>query len=71
MATTRTKRCYFCTNQVRQVDYKDVRLLSKYVNMYGKIDARKRSGNCARHQRMTATAIKRSRLAALMPYTAR
>lgn len=71
MATRPSKHCYFCVNQVRQVDYKDVRLLTKYVNMYGKIDARKRSGNCARHQRMTATAIKRGRLAALMPYTSR
>ncbi|MSU76201.1 30S ribosomal protein S18 [Patescibacteria group bacterium] len=71
MATRPNKRCHFCTGQIRQVDYKDVRLLSRYVNMYGKIDARKRSGNCAKHQRMTATAIKRSRLAALMPYTVR
>lgn len=71
MATRTVKRCHFCLNQIRQMDYKDVRLLTKYVNMYGKIDGRKRSGNCARHQRMAATAIKRSRLAALMPYTSR
>lgn len=67
----RPKRCYFCANDVGQVDYKEVRLLTRYVNMYGKIDARKRSGNCAKHQRMIATAIKRSRQAALMPYTSR
>lgn len=71
MAFRAPKHCHFCTNDLDQVDYKDARLLSRYVNTYGRIDARKRSGNCARHQRMIATAVKRSRLAALMPFTVR
>jgi small subunit ribosomal protein S18 len=66
-----TRKCYFCANQIRVVDYKNARLLGRYVNSYSKIDARKRSGNCARHQRMVATAIKRSRIAALLPFTTR
>lgn len=65
------KKCRFCDKQVDQVDYKDVRLLSRYINSYAKIDSRKRSGNCARHQRMIEQAIKRSRMAALLPFTAR
>ncbi len=65
------KRCHFCANQIDLVDYKDVRLLSRFVNSYAKIDSRKRSGNCARHQRMIEAAIKRARLAALMPFTVR
>lgn len=72
MAVFRTsRRCHFCVQNVDLVDYKDVRLLSRYVNMYGKIDARKRSGTCAKHQRMIAKAIKRSRVAALMPFVTR
>lgn len=71
MAFRAPKHCHFCTNGLDQVDYKDARLLSRYVNSYGRIDARKRSGNCSRHQRMIATAVKRSRLAALMPFTVR
>ena len=71
MSPRPAKRCYFCANQIDQADYKDARLLSRYVNMYGKIDPRKRSGLCAKHQRMVANAIKRSRVAALMPYTVR
>ena len=67
----KVRRCQFCGKDVDVVDYKDARLLSKFVSPYGKIDARRRSGNCAKHQRMIATAIKRSRQAALMPYTSR
>ena len=65
------RRCQFCSKDLDVVDYKDVRLLSKFVSPYGKIDARRRSGNCAKHQRMLATAVKRSRQAALMPFTTR
>ncbi|MEX2209665.1 MAG: 30S ribosomal protein S18 [Patescibacteria group bacterium] len=65
------KRCLFCSKGLDVIDYKDVRLLSRFVSPYGKIDSRRRSGNCAKHQRMVARAIKRSRLAALMPYTSR
>lgn len=72
MATRSTaKKCYFCLQQIDQVDYKDARLLGKYVNPYSKIDARRRSGNCARHQRMISRAIRRSRVAALMPFVTR
>lgn len=65
------KSCRFCDQQIRTIDYKDARFLGRFVNPYSKIDARKRSGNCAKHQRMLATAIKRARITALMPFTTR
>lgn len=73
MATSspRPKSCRFCDQQITKIDYKDARFLGRFVNPYSKIDARKRSGNCARHQRMLATAIKRARITALMPFTTR
>jgi len=66
-----SRKCAFCGQGIRQVDYKNAKLLNRYINQYAKIETRKRSGNCARHQRMVATAIKRSRIAALMPFTTR
>jgi small subunit ribosomal protein S18 len=65
------KSCRFCVDNVEEVDYKDVKILQKFLNSYGKIDTRKRSGLCARHQRKLATAIKRSRIMALLPFVNR
>ena len=66
-----SRKCFFCERNVDAVDYKDVRLLTRYLNSYSKIDGRRRSGNCARHQRMIATAVKRARVAALIPFSTR
>ena len=65
------KSCRFCADNIEDIDYKDVKVLQKFLNSYGKIDARKRSGLCARHQRKLATAIKRSRIMALLPFVNR
>lgn len=62
------KSCRFCVDNVEDIDYKDVKVLQKFLNSYGKIDTRKRGGLCARHQRKLATAIKRSRIMALLPF---
>jgi small subunit ribosomal protein S18 len=62
------KTCRFCEQRIDEVDYKDVKLLQKYTNSIGKIEQRKRNGNCPRHQRMMAIAIKRARIMALMPF---
>src|SRR5438067_1986499 len=59
------------TGQVKDVDYKDVSLLRKFVSDRGKIRARRVTGNCAQHQRDVATAVKNAREMALLPYTAR
>lgn len=61
-------RCRFCRSKVEEIDYKDVPSLQKLVTSQGKLFSRKRSGNCARHQRMAKTAVKRARFLALMPY---
>jgi small subunit ribosomal protein S18 len=61
-------KCRFCRQKVDEVDYKDVSTLVKLTTQQGKIFSRKRSGNCARHQRSCMRAIKRARLLALLPY---
>jgi small subunit ribosomal protein S18 len=66
----RKKTCYCCENQVLLIDYKDDRLLGRFVSDRGKIVPRRISGTCARHQRAVARAIKRSRVLGLLPYVA-
>ena len=65
------KFCYFCINGLRDVDYKDARVLQKFTSGYAKILPRKKTGICAKHQRKLATAVKRARYMALIPYTTR
>ena len=65
------KVCRFCADKVDEVDYKDVKLLQRYLNSYGKIESRKRSGNCLKHQRRMAVALKRARHIALLPFVVR
>ena len=61
-------KCRFCRDRIQEADYKDVSTLSKLTTQQGKIFSRKRSGNCARHQRSCMRAIKRARFLGLMPY---
>jgi len=63
------KYCRFCY-QDRLIDYKDIKLLQSMVTERGKIVPRRLSGNCAKHQRQVALAIKRARDIALMPFLA-
>ena len=63
------KVCSFCQERLVYVDYKDTGLLRKYISDRGKIRARRVTGNCTRHQRDVATAIKNAREMALLPYT--
>ncbi len=60
------KVCYLCTG--KDVDYKDVEALKKYVNERGKILPRRVTGCCAKHQRHVAEQVKRARILALLPY---
>jgi small subunit ribosomal protein S18 len=62
------KFCRFCQRNVREIDYKNVDILRKYVLERGKISPRRMTGTCAYHQRKLATAIKRARLMALIAY---
>ncbi len=63
------KQCYFCLNNIKEIDYKDTQTLRRFVNSYMKILPKKRTGACAKHQRKLATAIKRARIMALLPFT--
>lgn len=65
----RKKVCKFCGEKVKDIDYKDTGRLIKFVTERGKIIPSRISGNCAKHQRMLARAIKKARLAAFIPYT--
>lgn len=69
--TSEAKNCYFCANNMKVVDYKDVILLRKYINAAGKILPTRRTGNCAKHQRIVANAIKRARIIGLLPFVAK
>ncbi|MGQ9673941.1 MAG: 30S ribosomal protein S18 [Candidatus Aminicenantales bacterium] len=62
------KFCRFCQKNVREIDYRNVDILRRYVPERAKISPRRITGTCAYHQRKLATAIKRARLMALLPY---
>ncbi len=65
----RRKVCRFCADKALKVDYKDQGQLKYFLTERGKIIPRRISGNCALHQRQVATAIKRARMLAILPYT--
>jgi small subunit ribosomal protein S18 len=62
------KVCSFCVDK-SAIDYKNIAQLRKFVSERGKIEPRRRTGVCAKHQRRLALAIKRARFLALLPYT--
>ncbi len=66
--SSRKKVCVFCQEKVEVIDYKDVTRLKKFITEGGKIVPRRMSGTCAKHQRELAKAIKRARVAALLPF---
>lgn len=63
------KVCQFCADKLKEIDYKNVDVLRKYISENGKILPRRISGACAKHQRQVTSAIKRARQIALLPYT--
>ena len=65
----RRKVCRFCADKTLAVDYKDVRTLQSFITEGGKIVPSRTSGNCAKHQRQLAVAIKRARVLALLPFS--
>src|SRR6476659_8436553 len=66
----RRKSCAFGKDKVREVDYKNVNQLRRYISERGRIRAPRMTGACRRHQRQLAVAIKRAREMALLPYVA-
>ncbi|MFH1254901.1 MAG: 30S ribosomal protein S18 [bacterium] len=68
-AIKKEKQCFFCVNNIKDIDYKDANLLRRFINSYGKIFPKKRTGTCSKHQRKLAIAIKRARIMAILPFT--
>ena len=66
----RRKVCAFCVDKAKTIDYKDPLKLRRYISGKGKIEPRRKTGTCAKHQRVLAEAIKRARHLALLPYVA-
>nr|WP_106782033.1 30S ribosomal protein S18 [Lysinibacillus timonensis] len=66
----RRKVCYFTSNNITRIDYKDVDLLKKFISERGKILPRRVTGTSAKYQRKLTTAIKRARIMALLPFVA-
>ncbi len=60
--------CYFTENNIQYIDYKDTELLKKFLNPYGRIQARKYTGTSAKYQRQLERAVKRARYMGLLPY---
>jgi small subunit ribosomal protein S18 len=66
----RKRVCKFCVEKIEYIDFKDVKTLQQFIPERGKILPRRISGTCALHQRKLQNAIKRARIAALIPFTA-
>ena len=64
------KVCRFTQNNIKYIDYKDVKLLQRYVTEQGKIIPKRITGTSSKYQRQLAAAIKRARHMALLPYVA-
>jgi len=66
----RKRVCKFCVEKIEYIDYKDLKTLQQFIPERGKILPRRISGTCALHQRKLQNAIKRARIAALLPFSA-
>lgn len=65
----RRRVCAFCVEKNSIIDYKNVGMLRRYISERARISPRRRTGTCARHQRILSDAIKRARQIALLPFT--
>ena len=65
----RRRVCRFCADKTLMIDYKDLRTISQFITERGKMTPSRITGNCARHQRLLTTAVKRARSVALLPFT--
>lgn len=64
------KVCQFCVEKIKDIDYKEISKIKRYITEKGKIIPRRASGVCAEHQRQLSVAIKRARVMALLPFKA-
>lgn len=64
-------QCFFCSQNMKSIDYKEIDLLKRHTSSQAKIVDPKHTGVCAKHQRMVANAVKRARFLALLPFVRR
>ncbi|MEK7181255.1 MAG: 30S ribosomal protein S18 [Patescibacteria group bacterium] len=64
-------QCFFCSQNLRKIDYKETELLKRFVSGQAKIIDPKHTHVCAKHQRLLAQAIKRARFMSLLPFVRR
>jgi small subunit ribosomal protein S18 len=69
MPAYKNRKCYFCEEQIVDIDYKNTALLQKYLSQYKKIVPRYYSGTCLKHQKKLSNAVKNARTIALIPFT--
>ena len=65
----RRKVCSFCVDHVKEIDYKQVDRLRRFLSDRHKIEARRKTGVCSKHQRGLSRALKRARLLAMIPFS--
>lgn len=65
------KQCYFSQNGIKEIDYKDIELLKKFLGNHAELLPRRHTGISAKFQRKLALAVKRARFMGLLPYVAR
>lgn len=68
MSAKKKKQCFFCSQNVSGIDYKDTDLLKRFISSQAKIIDPMHTGTCAKHQRRLARAIKRARHMGFLPY---
>ncbi|MFA5099100.1 MAG: 30S ribosomal protein S18 [Candidatus Paceibacterota bacterium] len=64
-------QCFFCSQNSKTIDYKEIDALKRLVSSQGKIIDPRYTGACAKHQRMISNAIKRARIMGLLPFVKR
>ena len=64
-------QCFFCSQNLKEIDYKEIDVLKRFISSQAKIIDPQHTGTCAKHQRKLAQAIKRARYLGLLPFVRR
>jgi small subunit ribosomal protein S18 len=65
------RQCVFCSQNIKEIDYREVELLRRFMSGQAKIIDPRHTGVCAKHQRKVARAVKRARVMGLLPFVRR
>jgi small subunit ribosomal protein S18 len=63
------KNCYFCQQKNKEIDFQNSELLRRFISSQAKILSPKKTGTCAKHQRMLSKAIKKARIMGFLSFT--